>query len=244
MVRRIFLLLCLLAFSGGWLMAGEPASVHEFAQVGDGPGIRTVFLLMNQGAEDVNATLRFFDAAGAPLVMRLDATTAASASHTILLAAGQTRRVSTSGTGDTLLTGWAELIAGRDIGAQALFEIRSGETLVTQAAVESPGPVRIGDIFVNSGEGTRTGIAVANLSTSNDVRIQLTLKGEVGADLRETEIILLSRGHRAVFLDEIFTELGTVSGRLCINASGPISVVALQQTGAVLGTLPFIKRIF
>ena len=35
------------------LMAGTPSFTHEFAQVGDGGGIRSVFLVLNQNAGEV-----------------------------------------------------------------------------------------------------------------------------------------------------------------------------------------------
>ncbi len=241
---RIFLPLLMLAMAAGpAVFAGEPATVHDFAHIGDGGPIRTVFLLVNQGTAEANAEIRFFADDGSDLSVTIDGTT--SARHMVVLPAGAVRRLATSRDGDVPRTGWAQLTASQDIGAQVLFEIFSaGGDLITQAAVEAPGVLDVGDLFVNFAQGTNTGVALVNLSSAGPVRIQLTLKDEDGAQLAQGEVTLQALEHQARFVNQFFPEIGFTSGRLCVNASGPISVITLQQTGLVLGTLPFVKRVF
>ncbi len=47
-------------------------------------------------------------------------------------------------------------------------------------------------------------------------------------------------GHLAKFISELFPEVEEIDGSLRVETSGQVTVVALQQTGLVLGTLPFI----
>jgi len=103
------------------VLGGDPSRFHEIAHLGDGSGIRTVFLVSNQNAEEAQVRLEFFNDEGAALSLTIDGTTASTFEFTI--PAGGSKKMATSGTSSPLATGWAQLRASRAVGAQALFEI-------------------------------------------------------------------------------------------------------------------------
>ncbi len=233
----LFVVLLQLVATSSLLKAGRPSRFHDFAQVGDGGGIRSVILLSNQNGEEIaNVTLTFRDAAGAPLQLTIDGQS--NSTFNIVVPARGTRFLNTSGDGETVRTGWADLESDRPVGAQLLFEIRSNGVLATQAAVEDSGTLAAADVFVDNSGGQRVGLALANPTGQAPVSLLLTLVDPEGSQQQEQATITLApHGQRAVFLDELFNQLGEFQGTLRIGASGSFALVALQQTGLVLGTL-------
>ncbi len=221
------------------LMAGTPSFTHEFAQVGDGGGIRSVFLVLNQNAGEVTVTLEFFKDDGTALTLTIGETTASS--FEFKAPAGGTLRVETAGSAATAQAGWARLTANGAVGAQLLFEIVVDGKLVTQAAVESTGPLRVFDLFMRAIGETNSGIALANITDVSAVNVRLTLRNNKGEDIATKTVQVASQGHLAQFISELFSEVGDIDGSLHGEASGPVTVIALQQTGLVLGTLPFVE---
>ena len=239
-----FLLLSFMTWLPADLHAGRVSRLHDFAQVADGGGFRTVFLIMNQGTVAVTVTLKFFDDNGNPLSLTVGSDTGTEI--VIQMTADSVQIVSTPGTGATTLSGWCNLTATGEVGAQILFESLDGQQqIISQAAVESIGSLTVVDIFVNEGQTTNTGFAVANLSETGEIRVRLTFTDDTGALVGTTDLILAPRGHIATFVfQQIANTLGK-TGRLRIETSGPIAVVALQLTQGILGTLtpiiPFIR---
>ena len=240
-MRISYLTLCLI-FSpfAHFCRAAPPGQFHRFAQLGDGGGIRSVLLVVNQNPEPTMTRIRLYADDGQPLQLELDGTTATE--FELEIPGRATRRLATAGTSDSAVVGWLELIASRPVGAQLLFEIRSGENLITQAAVESSGTLGAADVFVQQTAGSRTGLALANVS-GGEIRIRLTLIDPEGTPGAFSDVTLPPRGHVARFLDQFFEGLGVFEGRISLNASGPIAITALQQTGLVLGTLTPVERL-
>lgn len=217
-------------------LAGRISSYHDFAQVGDGGGIRTVFLVSNDGTTAAMVNIRFLKPDGTSFKLTIDGEM--DSSFTVTVPAGGMIKLETAGTTDPVQRGWARLISTQPVGAQALFEIRSQGQLVTQAAVESSGAIRSSTVFVDQGAGSSSGIAIANLSESGPIRVRLTLRDESGNTVGSLDLILSALGQEAKFISELFEDVGTIRGTLSIQASGRITIVALQQTGLVIGTLP------
>ncbi len=246
MIRRIFpaAVLALWLFITG-LQAGTPSRYHYFAIVGDGGGFRTTFLVLNQGQESVSATIRFFEADGSPWAVSVDDVAAS-----VFLAEVPSRgmlRLQTDDAAELPKGGWATLEASREVGAQVFFEIFSNENLVTQAAVESPGPMRSADLFVVHGPPTQTGIAVVNLAEpgpDRPVRVELTLRNHTGTDVAVTQFTLQAGESVSRYIGQFFPQVTRIVGVLSVRASGPVSIVTLQQTGLVLGTLPAVRYTF
>ncbi|GAB4252634.1 MAG: hypothetical protein Kow00109_28270 [Acidobacteriota bacterium] len=221
--------------------AGPPLSYHDFAQVASGPNLRTVFLVYNASDEWCRVELAFRNDQGGPLSLPFAAVEATA--YGFDLFPGTVVELPTAFSED-LRVGWATLQANCEVGAQVLFEIHSGGQLVTQAAVESPGPVQHADLFVVRRPGTETGIAVANLAAS-PIRVHLELTQGGSTIGRPVSFDLLARGHTAKFLGQLFEGQDLpqeVTGILHVTATGPVALTTLQQTGLVLGTLPVMER--
>ena len=235
-----YLSYCILLFSGvlfipADLQAGLPSRSHDFAQIADGDGFRTLILIMNQNAESVTVTLKFFDDDGNPLSLTFNGMTGSEISVDIV-ADGSTI-LSTPGVAAVAQTGWCNLTATEAVGAQVLFESISGAQIISQAAVESIGTVTYVDIFVNEGDTTNTGFALANLDESGEITIRITFTENDGTEIGTADLTLPRRGHIATFVFRQIADAFGKQGRLRIQTSGPVAVVALQLTGPVLGTL-------
>lgn len=232
-----FALIVMILFHPLW--AGTPSRFHEFAQVGDGSGFRTTILVMNNNTASVKVTLTFRANDGSPLEMTIDGKT--NSVFDFDIPSGGSVRAATSGDSDPLKIGWAQLRAESDVGAQVLFEFSNAGKLITTAAVESMVGLRYANLFALQGGGVRTGLAIANLSDSAEVVINVALVESSGTETLSQEISLGAYEKTAQFLDEIFSGLGDFSGSVRVNSSGPIAVITLQQTGLVLGTLPVVE---
>ena len=228
-----FLVLCCL-FST--ILAGRSSIRHDFAHLGDGGGIQTVFLISNSVEAEATVTLSFFKSDGSSLSLTIGQET--TSTFTLTIGVGGTVKLITSGTSDPIQTGWARLTSTQAVSAQELFEIRVNNELVTQAAVESFGAIYRSKVFVDQGAGSSTGVAFSNPSELGGVRVRLTLIDETGQTVGTEERLLPKLGHNAEFVSTLFPQVSTVRGVLLIESSGRINVVALQQTGLVLGTLP------
>ncbi len=99
------------------LFSGRSASYHDFAQVGDGGGIRTVFLVSNDGSADAVVQIRLLkpDWTGFKLTIggKVDS------SFTVTVPAGGMVKLETAGTTDPAQQGWARLVSTRPVGAKS-----------------------------------------------------------------------------------------------------------------------------
>lgn len=233
LAAALWLQMCLLAGS-------VPSSWQFFAQVGDGGGLRTVFLIMNPSDFPCTVTVNLNRADGQAWPLGLNEFPGARI--VVNLAAGGSVRLATPGTAPEPATGWAALFSDRPVTAQVLFEIRSGGKLVAQAAVEGTVPHRNLDLFFDQSGGSNTGIAVANPS-GIPVNVYVSEFAEDGTAAEAAFFYLEPNHQTAKFISELLGG-GTQKGILRIAATGPVVVTSLQQTGLVLTTLPVATRSF
>ena len=121
--KRVFLLLLAVILTQP-AYAGVVSRYHNFAQVADGGEFRTTFLLSNPNATEAEVTLRFRLDDGSPFELSIEDQVTDIFTRKIPgngMISMSTDRVSASVT-----TGWAELVADTEIGAQAFFESFSG----------------------------------------------------------------------------------------------------------------------
>ncbi len=164
------------------LWAGQVSEFHQFAHLGDGGGIRAVFLIGTDATDEVTVNLRFFKSDGSELSLRIGNQTGASLNFAV--PAGGTLRLVTAGDSDPIQTGWAQVFATEPVRAQLLFEIRVDDKLVTQAAVDSSEAVRNASVFVDQRSDSNTGLAIANTSQSGPIRVILTLRAKTARPWR------------------------------------------------------------
>ncbi len=238
--RRRLLFVAALSLQVRLLAGGLPSTDQFFPEVGDGGGLRTIFLVMNPGSESCQVSLALYRDNGTTWALSLNELTGPNVSVTV--PPGGSLRLATPGEAGSPSVGWARLTADRPVAAQALFEIRNGGALVTQAAVESAGPHRNLALFFDQTAGTGTGIAAVNVITTNPVKVYVSELAEDGTTQRSTSFTLGPGQQTARFVSDL---LGHESrkGSLQITATGPIAVTTLQQTGLVLATLPVVTRV-
>lgn len=238
------------------VFAGMPSRLHEFAQVADGGTddlwMKTSFLILNQNlSEAAYVEIRFYDDFGNPMSLNLEGGTGSVYQNTIPKAGSVKLNTGGKGAyGQNLKVGSATLSASVEVGAQAFFEIYSGQTLITQAAIEPMGPMQSVDIFVDydvsnglTPTSPRTGYAVANLSNNSPVEIAIWLYPEDGSDpIWSHTFNLPARGHTSAYLDDHFPSDAPFRGTARITGGGSFTVTALQARGVLIGTLPPIRR--
>ncbi len=232
--------LLLAAVQAPFLFGGAlPANIHFFPHIGDGGGLRTVFLIMNPSRVGCEVRLELIRHDGAE--WDLPVGPGRGPVLRMMIQSGGSRRLETPGIDPIPVVGWARLSADCPVSAQAVFEIRTGEGLVAQAAVDSAAPQRNLDLFFDSGNGTDTGVAVANLSRLAPVQVtilHLRWDGTAGG----AATLTLGPGQQsAKFASELLGP-GVRRGILRLQATGPVAVTCLQQTGLVLSTLPVVTR--
>lgn len=107
--RRHFLVRGVLALAifGTPAWAGLPSRFHEFAIIGDGAGLKTIFLISNKNQSAVGVTLQFFSSSGDPMSLTVGGQTGAQIQFQV--PAGGMRRLETSGQGSVLKSGWSQL---------------------------------------------------------------------------------------------------------------------------------------
>ncbi|GAB4111840.1 MAG: hypothetical protein Kow001_13540 [Acidobacteriota bacterium] len=235
---RSLFLAAALSLQMSFLAGSVPSSWQFFAQVGDGGGLRTVFLIMNPNEFPCHVSVSLIRSDGTAWPLGLNDIPGSSPG--LDLPAGGSIRLATPGTAPGPSTGWAVLRADRPVTAQALFEIRTGGTLVAQAAVEGTVAHQNLDLFFDQSGGSNTGIAVANPS-GLPVGVYVTELAEDGTPTESSWFTLEPNHQTAKFVAELLGG-GARKGILRIAATGPVVVTSLQQTGLVLATLPVASR--
>ncbi len=216
-----------------------PTNLHFFPHLGDGGGLRTVFLILNPTSRSCAVQLDLTRHDGTPWDLPVGSVRGPVVRMNVQ--PGGSRRLATAGTNAAISVGWAKLSADCPVSAQAVFEIRNGDRLVTQAAVESAGPHRNVDLFFDSGNGTDTGIAIVNLSLQAPVQLAILEVLWDGTPGRTAFLSLGPQQQCAKFASE-FLGAGVRRGVLRLQATGPVAVTCLQQTGLVLSTLPVVTH--
>ncbi len=215
------------------LFSGQVSRFHDFAQIADGAGIKTILLISNDNSTVVTVNVVFLQDDGSELALEIEGITDSRFQFDV--PAGGSLKLTSSGLPAEFREGWARLEASLPVGAQVFFEIRQGDHLVTQAAVDSFSQLRSFKVFVDQEGSFGTAIAVGN--TSSSVLLELTLLDRNGQVVGVDEITLPALGHLAGFVEEFFPGAAVAGGTLCGETSVPVSVVTLRTSGLVIGTL-------
>ena len=142
-----------------------------------------------------------------------------------------------------------EAVEGRIPAASALFSLRVGGTLISEAGVGAVTPLRQGRVFVDR-KGTETGVALVNSSNAS-VTATLVLRDLAGTEVCRTGREIEALGHLAKFVPELFSEadppcpalpsIGSLTIETPAEGPGLASVTLRQSTNPnrpVLATLP------
>ncbi|MDA2933791.1 hypothetical protein MYX82_05555 [Acidobacteria bacterium AH-259-D05] len=224
------------------LTAAASTESLVFPQVGAGVGLSTQIVLINPSEEPISGQIQLFDDAGDALQLELDGTAGATFPYQIE-GNGTFQGELTSSSGTNVGYAVVTLEQGDQApSGTAIFQIKSGEALISEAGVAAVTPTTEARIFVDN-VGTQTGVALANAGNPATT-VTFNLLGINGSLLQSTTRALASGGHLSIFTDQLFSEAGEgFTGLMEITSSIPIAPVTLKLTTnsrnqSILTTLP------
>ena len=224
------------------LSASSSSQPLLFPQIAAGGGYTTQLLLLNPSSQSISGTIALTDSNGNPLSLSSNGSTASSFPYAIDPQGAF--RADLTGSNNTT-SGYA--LVTPDSGSlapsgSALFQVRSNDALVTEAAVASTPLTSSARIFVDN-VGCFTGVALANPSSSS-VTVSFSLLDRFGSPLDSTSQSLPPYGHLAIFAHQLFPSLSpSFTGLLEISSSSPVAPITLKlafnsRSDQILTTLP------
>ena len=166
--------------------------------IADGGGWQTAFTLVNLDTVPAPFTLRFWGDDGASLPLSFTGL-GKLATFSGVLKVGGSQTMQTEGSPPFPVTGWAQISSPQAVDGQAIFRFQaSGQ----EAAVPLlQGGSRRLVLPFESGAGLATGIAIANISETEDTIITLTVRNEQGDVIStQPELALLRMQHSSFTL--------------------------------------------
>lgn len=241
MKRVLFVAFLVVAVSSA---ASAQSFTYYFPQIAAGDGWRTTVFVSNASAAGVaSGLITFTKSDGTPFAANwLDEmgnnVTAGGNTIPFQLAAGQSRKY--TAVGDLPLTvGYAMVSASASVLGAAMFARLDGAgNILSEAGVPMAIPLGKQAVFVDTTNGFRTGVAIAN-PNSNVLQIHLELVGDDGQVLASTVRSLPGFQHVALFTDELFPNAAPMVGRLQFWCTNPMVSVALRFSPSIqFTTLP------
>lgn len=235
--RRIPLILCLIMALNSPTavpLMNPPAPNTEdfiesymlyFAQLADGDGYTTQFLLVNPSEVEVSGTLDLFQSDGTPMTIVLNGNRGST--FPITIKPHGTLILKSSGESSPIQTGWARVQTGVAIGGSLIYSYSSGGKLISEAGLDPSVPTDSFRLSVDTRNGYMAGLALANPSATA-INLTLTLNDAEGRQLAQTKLPLGSKRHFAKLVNEFFPDQNLN------NFKGVIQVSATD--GEVFGT--------
>lgn len=127
----------------------------------------------------------------------------------------------------------------------AIFSLRQGGVLVSEASVPAAPFLRSGRVFVNIGGPVKTGLAVAN-PNDRPATLSFYFTDSSGRDFNAGTIVIPANGQIARFLDESpFNGGNSLSGSLTFSSDVSVGAIALrgytnERSEFLMTTLPVI----
>jgi len=230
-MKRVLLTVILVIAAS--VAASAQSFTYYFPQIAAGGGWRTTIFVSNAtAAGTATGAITLTKSDGSPFAANwLDenGTNVSSGGNTIpfQLAAGQSRKFIT--VGDLPLTvGYATVSANASVLGNAMFaQLDGAGNILAEAGVPMAIPLGKQAVFVDTVQGFRTGVAIAN-PNSNVLDIHLELLNDNGQVVATTVKQLLGFQHFAIFTDELFPGAGAMIGRLQFWCTNPMTAVALR----------------
>ena len=223
MKRVLFSLVFIVAAS---TVASAQAFTYYFPQVAVGAGWRTTIFLTNATANPANATVTFNGNDGGPFYNNFtdeggNNVTNGSNGFTVSLGSGESRKF-VSVDDHPLAVGFATVSANASILGAAMFSLLDGSgNIQFEAGVPMAIPLGKQAIFVDSTNGFRTGVAVAN-PNGNALEVHFELLSDTGQMINSTVKTLGGYTHISFFTDELFPGTGPMVGRLQFYCTNPM----------------------
>ena len=143
--------------------------------------------------------------------------------------------------GMAVSSGMAVLDCSEEVSANTLFSLEVGGSLVSEAVVQSPEEIVLGEsgaqFLADHRDGARFGVAVANPS-NQPISVVVEVADSVGQQIGNTTVDLQANDFRAFFLDELVTIPTGHTGQVLLGATGSFYAIGLRFTGLVFTTIP------
>ena len=140
-----------------------------------------------------------------------------------------------------LSSGMAVLDCSEEVSANTLFSLEVGGSLVSEAVVQSPEKIVLGEsgaqFLADHRDGARFGVAVANPS-NQPISVVVEVADSVGQQIGNTTVDLPANDFRAFFVDELVTIPTGHTGQVVMGATGSFYAIGLRFTGLVFTTIP------
>jgi hypothetical protein len=220
---------------------GEPSAgafslpIGAFPHVAVGGGWKTRLYLSNPASTPIDVLVTFQTDDGGALALPLSISgnnappvSRTASSVTATIAGNSTLLIESASTGSSV-TGWAQVFTngntavGTSLAGYGVFHYTSPEGIESEGTV--PMDVVAGTVFVLPYESQNRfamGIALSNLSATQEAPVTITVVDEDGASLPDTHFVLPAGGHKAFMLADLAP--GAVGRRGWIRLSAPAGV--------------------
>jgi hypothetical protein len=229
-MKRVLLILVLI-FSASAIGSAQ-SFTYYFPQVAAGGGwLTTIFISNASAGGPANGTITFTRSDGSPFAANwLDegGNNASGGGNTIAfsLASGQSRKYTT--VGDLPLTsGYATVTANASVLGTAMFTLMNGGSIYAEAGVPMAIPLAKQAVFVDTTNGFRTGVAIANPNAAV-LETRFELVDNNGQVIAQTVRNIPAFQHMPLFTDELFPGHPAMVGRLQFWCTNPMVAVALR----------------
>ena len=230
MKRVLFSLVFIVAAS---TVASAQAFTYYFPQIAIGGGWRTTIFLTNATASPASATVTFTGNDGGLFWNNFTdengntVTGNGNFKFSLTLASGETRRY-VSVDDHPLGVGWATVSANASILGTAMYTWLDGSgNIIAEAGVPMAIPLGKQAVFVDTTQGFRTAVSIANPNTG-DLEVHFELVSDTGQIVNSTIKTLPGFTHIALFTDELFPGMGPMVGRLQYYCTNPMVSVGLR----------------
>jgi hypothetical protein len=201
------------AMGGGWM-----TTIFVSNTMSKGTGVATIILTKSDGIPMMSD---WFDEMG-------NNVTKSGNSIGVQLEPGESRKF-TSATDGPLTTGFATVFANSSsvLGNAMFTQFDAGGNVLAEAGVPMAIPLVKQAVFVDTTNGYRTGLAVAN---PNEIALQVRfdLLNDNGQVLSSIVRQIGASQQVALFLDELFPGVPAMVGRVQFSAANPVTSIALR----------------
>jgi hypothetical protein len=212
----------------------------NLAQVADGGGYQTSFLIFNISASPATATLALTDDNGNPLNVTIPGRGTSSSFSFPNLALGTSLFLQTQGSGSVTATGAATITSNVPIGASGVFTVSSGGVFQTETGVGDSPVLTSLTLPVDITGNFDTGVAFFNPGSSSTT-LTFRLLDSGGATVGSSATRSLSaKGHLAIFVSQLFPGTSNFRGSLAVTSTSGVAAMTLRMNSSPLSftTLP------
>jgi hypothetical protein len=223
--------------------SGGTSVLPDFA-VGD--GFVTDFYMVNTGGSAANFSITFYDSNGSPVALPFANGVGNQSTLSGSIPAGGAAFYEAGTPQGAPLSGSAVITAGLGITIQALFRREVNGIYYEAAVPASSGSTQIevpfdDTTFSGNGDQLYTGLAIANLDTSNSAAVSCTAMNSAGAVIQNAGITVPTLNPLGQWSAYTFSGLVGLRGTIDCTSNTQIGAIGIRALGTnALSSLPII----